>query len=225
MLAIHRAYEGEVGSKKDVLYVSTGGPAKKVKGAALAEFVSKIKKGTVVVTTCSNPKDSMLLDLLERGAKIKRAHWHSTGIEKGLPPAVIAERFANLNADLLADVVVVPKIIQLGHMVDARQALIEHRKADTLRVLALARAAGVQDGEDLPKDLQLVADEISGDKRSVETPLDKAIAKLAEQIPECRAFNEAAGLGDGWNTAALVVSEAVDMTRFPKVSSFWHYCG
>ncbi|SRR6266700_1104612 len=225
MLTIHKTYEGELRAKKEAVYVADGEAVKKVKGAQLSKFYEGVVVGSSLLSTSSNPKDVSIIDLLGRGIQVYRAHWHSTGIPKGLEPEEIALRFSQLPESQLQLMRLRPEILQLGQMVAIRQAFVEHRKADVLRLGAIRRAAGIADGEELPPDLKKLEQEINTDERKFEIPIDKKIAKMASEIPECQLFSKIADLKAGMMTAAVVMSEIVDVSRFPQVASLWHYAG
>ncbi len=176
MLTIHKTYEGELRAKKEAVYVADGEAVKKVKGAQLSKFYEGVVVGSSLLSTSSNPKDVSIIDLLGRGIQVYRAHWHSTGIPKGLEPEEIALRFSQLPESQLQLMRLRPEILQLGQMVAIRQAFVEHRKADVLRLGAIRRAAGIADGEELPPDLKKLEQEINTDERKFEIPIDKKIA-------------------------------------------------
>ena len=225
MQAMHRALEGELGAKKHAYYVADGVKCLKLTETKLVKWITNLEKEEVLRVTQAHSTDVVLLGLAERGVKIQYAHWHSTGLEKNLPPEAIATGFYNLPQDIFRDFKPRADLAQLRHLVDARLALMEHRKADFLRLGALKRSIGLADEDSLPKQLQIVEDELLADKRKFETPVDKKLSEVAESIPECVAFNAASGVADSWVTSGTVVAFLGDISRFPMVSSLWHYCG
>lgn len=226
MLAIHKTYEGELGEKKEVLFVSDGKATKKIKGAATAKYIGTLKPGIEIVLTSSNPKDNLVGSLQLRGVITKRAHWHSTGIPKNLPPEEIAKQFALLPAEQLSNIVVNQHLLELSDHVTVRRAILELRKASMLRFKAEMRARGLTKEDDpVPPELQCLVDAILEQKRISETPVDKLLISVASKIPDCSLFNTIADITTGMFTSAYVVSEIGDCTRFPTVASIWHYAG
>lgn len=221
--ALHRTYEGEPGEKQTVFYIATPSEVKRLTGAKAAKWAETFTG--ILRVTQAHSTDVVLLDLAERGVDIQTAHWHATGIASNLAPEEIAKAFAAVDASVFRPFVSRPDLAELRTVVDSRLAIMEHRKADLLRLSALKRTIGLSDEDEVPEILKAVADEINADKRKFETPVDKHLAKIAQGIPECVLFNAAAGVADGWATAATMMAFLGDISRFPTVSALWHYCG
>lgn len=236
MLAFHRVYEGEIGKKDLALYVSDGGAAKHLKGAAIAKWVKALPLQSTLLSTSAHI-DALALLFIESGHTIRSAHWHGTGIAKNLPADAIVEQFAALPADTTFMLRADPDIYQLKALVATRRWILDVRKAGTLRLKGAMRARGLGKDDPLPSDLAAMAEEMEvirrgrkaeGDQeaqKGVETECDKDIARLALQIPACRIFMEVADLSGGVQSAALVVACVGDIRRFSRVSSLWHYAG
>lgn len=95
MLAIHRSYEGEVGSRNQVLYIGTDGTCERLSGAKAAKFLRGMAQGERALFTSAHSTDAVLLDLAARGVEIYYGHWHALGIDKGLDPEAIAVAFSS----------------------------------------------------------------------------------------------------------------------------------
>ncbi len=225
MLTLHRSYEGEPGSKAHVFYVMDGQKVQRLTGAKAARWSSALRKETRLLATQAHSTDAVLLEMSGRGVRIFYIHWHAAGLPKNLAPEEIAARFSAIPEDQLRPFKPRPDLAELRHLVDARRAILEHRKADQLRLSALRRSIGLSDDDEMPDHLKAIEEEIKADKRSFETPVDRQLAKIGSKIAECQIFNRVSGLSDGYITAATVMAYLGDLGRFPTVSALWHYCG
>jgi len=61
--------------------------------------------------------------------------------------------------------------------------------------------------------------------KAFESSIDKFIEAKAMLIPEIQLFMKVAGVKEGVQTAAFVVSQIGDIDRFATVSKLWRYCG
>lgn len=221
MLALHRGWEDH----RRLWFVADKDKVKKLTEAAAAKWTEKLKKGSVLRVTQAHSTDVVLLDLANRGVKIRYAHWHSTGVEKNLPSDQVALRFAALPDELFKEFTPRPDLANLRFNVDIRRAILDMRKADELRLLALMRNQGFGPEDKLPPALQDYRDAIDKMRAEAERPQQRDVEKIAAEVEECKIFNDVAGIADGYMTAGEVVSRLGDISRFPTVSSLWHYCG
>lgn len=223
MKAIHRSYEGEVGARKQVLYVAENGECERLAGAKAASFLKRLGEDDKVLFTSGHSADAVLLELASRNVPVFTAHWHSTGVSRNLAPEKIAVAFSALPDDSLRPFVARPDLAELRMQVRTRHALLEYRKAAILRLSAVQR--DLNTGRKKSPEMEAAEGMIDEDRKNFETPVDRKIAELARKIPDCMVFNRIAGVADGMMTAATVVSYCGDISRFPRVSSFWHFCG
>jgi len=235
-ITIHRTYEKSAAMNRDVtLYRSDGEPLRGEK--PLAEWVKKLKKGTVIRTTYVNCADEILSEIAQRGVTLKYANWHDTKIAKGLDPQEIVDGFAALDDAVFRTFHVRPDIAELRGLIDIRRALIEERKKAVQRIRAVARGMGMAKTCDytpsmkkhleLAERMEIVVNEEDDEKKVSWIALaDKDVSEAAKKIKECVLFNKIAHISDGsWVSAANVVSLTGGIERFPNVASLWAYCG
>ena len=226
MLTVHRAFEGEVGEKQKVYYVADGKAVKKLKGAKALAWAEKLQRGEKLLLTAAHAADMVLVNLaFSQGIELYSIHWHASGVEKGLPAQDIAEKFAAIPEDRLLPFRPNLEITKLRQLVHSRRAILDIRKAGQQRLKALGKNVGLDDDDELPPEFQAVESELKDAKSKEETPVNKDITELAQQIPECQAFNLIAGMKDGWISSAGIVSYIGDPQRFPSVAALWHYAG
>jgi hypothetical protein len=227
MLTIHRDFSGI--AKEPVFYIAENGKITKLLGAKSLKWAEKLKKGTELLSTAACSTDALLVKLAGRGVKIYTAHWHNAGIDKGLKPEEIAAAFSLLSQDKLRPFVGRPDLVNLRHRIAARDAVIRYRVSICNFFDSIPRMLGVTETK-LPKWFIKQRDEAIGDGRSKEEKLiepnaERDVIKEAKKTTECELFNHVFGMKNGWITGAGFVSRIGDISRFPTVASFWHYCG
>lgn len=236
VLAVHKTYGKAEGQPlaQTTLYVSDGVIVTVVKEKEFEKWITSLKQGSSLRLTAVHASDPLLLDLMNRKIQILYVNWHATGIEKGLAPEEIAKQYALLPLSVFREFTPRTDLTELRYRLSQRMALVESRKAATLRLKGAARHYGQMDKEDYGADtLSLLKDvdeidiqvPITTKGKTKNVSLDTYIASLAKRIPECVKFNEAAHIGDSWITAAMVVAFSGGLDRFDSVASFWHYCG
>lgn len=222
MKTIHRTYSGV--AKEPVLYVADQGQTEVLKGKDAEKFLKKLKAGAQILLTATSSTDSLGLQLAENGVKVHTVHFHSTGIDAGLDPKELAAAFSMLGDDSLRPFVARPDLAQLRLKARTRQAVLEVRKAARNRMLAILRDTGVSI-EKVPSWMSDADAEQKDDLKSAESPITKALIKEASEIQECQVFTKVFGMKEVGVSVAIVVSCLGDISRFPQVSSLWHYCG
>lgn len=223
-IAIHRTFDKE--KKGDPIYlVAEDGKVKKYTGLKLDPFLQSIGWNLTIRVTSLAYFLPSLQQMADQGAKIVSAHWHNTGISKGLEPEEIALQFLDIPEDKLFKVQLRKDLHELRALINARQAVIKYRKASYQTMQAAARSLGYADGAVKPAWLSQQEDEIHKIEKMNELPIEKDIAKLAAKIPECVLFNQILGVKGSWGTSSGVIAYLGDPSRFPTVASLWHYSG
>src|ERR1035441_9209813 len=110
----------------------------------------------------------------EQGAKIVTAHWHATGIEKGLGADEIALGFLKAPADIFRPVRIRGDIYNLRDLVLTRNAVMDYRMRCGQRLVAVARSVGCPKKEDRPDWLQAAF----SDAAKIESAADRKSTRL-----------------------------------------------
>lgn len=222
MLTLHRKYSGI--SKEPVLYVAENGKAKELKGSKARAWLDGLGKKTRLLSTSAHSSDAILLALAAQGVQLFTAHWHATGIDKGLEPAEIAAAFSLLEESTLRTYVGRPDLAELRALVLCRNAVLDYRKAAASQLGAAIRSLGVSEDR-LPKFATISMEELEADSKPIEAACAKEVIKKAEKVADARIFTKVFGMKAVGVLAAQFVSSVGDMSRFPSVASFWHYLG
>jgi len=238
-IAMHRTFEKseESGLRQTTLYLYDGKETRRLRGKVLDKWQAEAKlKGVTIRSTSLNATDILLKDLIEQGAKIVGAHWHSTGIEKGLGPAEIVEAYLKLPDSLFRPFTPRPDLAKLRTKLALRNALLRLEGDCIRRIKQEARNSGLVSPEDIKGDEEYsrmlsaareISKTIGGDEEhhGEIIRLDKEVANLAKNIRECQIFQRLANIKDGWIWPASVVAFSGGIERFPDVAAWWHYCG
>lgn len=222
MQTIHRTYSGV--AKEPVLYVAERGETEVLKGKDSEKFLKKLKPGTKVLLTATSSTDGLGLQLAENGILVYTVHFHSTGIEVGLEAEELAAAFSLLDEGSLRVYVARPDLAELRLKARTRRAVLNVRKAARNRMSAILRDTGVSIDK-LPSWMTDADAEQKDDLRAAEAPITKALIQEASKVEECRVFTAVFGMKEVGVSVAVVVSCLGDISRFPQVSSLWHYCG
>lgn len=234
-LSVHKTFGKDEGKRKVYLFVSDGTTIQTLSETDIEKWVPTLQAGQILRFTSVHACDPLLLDLLKRGVRIVYANWHETCIAKNLPPAEIVAEFAKVPDSVFREFQPRPDLAELRYRLSQRSALVEYRKAVTLKLKGAARLYGQLHEEDFSeetKDLLKQADEAetrvpvmgkNGKEKMVS--IDTVIANLAKNTRECSLFNAVAHIEGAWTTAATVVSLSGGVDRFDTVAAFWHYCG
>ncbi len=234
-VTLHKTYEkGTDGKRSTVLYVAEdGNVARLATEEKIKAFHESVTAGTIIRVTAASPTDELLLDLADEGAVILHGHWHTMGIEKGLPPEEIVAKFAEAAPQNFREFTPRPDLVPLRDALSVRNALVQYHGDATRRLKQIGRNRGIADEKALK---QLMPEEFADvaalaasfkitrpDGREVRP--DTLVNRLAAAVPECKLFNEIAGItGPNYITAATVVVYG-HPDKFPRVSSGWHYYG
>ena len=206
-LAIHKTFEKSAEAKREVsLYVSDGQTVEIVAGKNMDKLIASLPVGHNIRMMGVHACDPLLLDLAAKGVNIQYAHWHDTGLDKGLAPADIVQQYANLPESIFRTFKPRPELAKLRFHVSQRLAVLEFRKAATLKLKGAARLMGQTSEEDYGEDTQsLLADiakrsnitiPVTSNGVTKDVYIDNVIADLAQNTRECVLFNEAAGIAD-----------------------------
>lgn len=240
-LALHTTHEKSIdGERQTFLYISDGEEVKRLaqKSKVCEKFLAGLKKGTTIRSTSANSSDMTLFQFDKQGAAVKFAHWHATGIEKGLDPEEIVLRYAQCSPDIFRPMRFRSDIARLRELVGYRQSIIESRGDAIRKLKSRARNVGIVSTKDFEKELlnpksalTLAHKEIESDlierEREVaesETSLDTLTANHAKTVPECVLFRKIAHM-DSWIIPAIVVSVSGDPARFDSVYAINKYFG
>lgn len=233
LLTLHRLSEKNLkGQPQRVWYVSDGTKVQHWKKKEQIKFLDSIQPGQEIRVTMVNSTDHELIGLSKRGARILYANWHSVGVARGLTPEEIVAAFAAADASHFRGFVARTEIAELRDALATRNAILSFYNDAKRRLKQVARNQGIlEDAENHPdmKDSFDYLDEI--DARVVmesgegSMDMDARVTKIAQTIPECKLFNEIAGIKGKWIMAASIVAYAGGIDRFNSVASFWHYMG
>lgn len=223
MIALHKTFDkGDDGKRQLVIHISDGMDHRFLPPKKFAEFLAMLSPTTRIRSTAVNATDAVLLDLAERGNKIEYAHWHATGLEKGMAPADIVMQYALLPQELFRPFKPRRDIAELKRVLALRNAILQFQGDATRRLRQAGRDAG-------DPEMEIAQDAINSIRKGIVleegTPLDKHVTRLAAQIPECVLFKEISGFKDGWMMAATFVAYSGGFDRFQHVASLWHYYG
>lgn len=224
-IVVHKTFteEGEAN-----YFVATQTGVTEMNDAKLQKLLSKCTASdtTIRITNVSSAF-KLVQSLRTQGFRVVSAHWHATGIEKNLEPTEIAQQFYNLSDEPFTEVKLRADIFELRQMIAARYAVLDFRRAAQLKLSAVSRTMGLSDADALPSYLEAARLHLLEEKKEIEDPIQKAINKAAEKIPECILLNKILGITgkSSWMTSASVVAYVGDVERFPMVSSLWAYAG
>ena len=236
--AIHETYEEnlegtKIGRKNAIVYVANGTAAKRFEldSEKFLKYLDKIPKGTTIRLTKADPAGLLVRELAARGYETSCCHWHSTGIEKNLPPEEIAEKFASLPEVLFRPLVYRRDLAELRKAVAVRKALIQLRGDAQRRIRAVGRDIGAVKAEDDPElsDSLDAVDELLG-KDGLKSPdgvgWDTYVNKKAATVPECVLLAKIAHIKGSLIAAANIIAVIGDVARFNgQVSAVWKYTG
>lgn len=235
MLSLHKTFDiGKDGKRQLTLYLYDGEQVTKLSNEELFELLTTFKPGTVVRMTAVNALDSIVKALEATGCVVMYAHWHNTGIDKGLSPEEIVKAYHNSAAEF-RQFTYNPKLDELRNHLSLRTAVMQMYGDSLRRVAQIGRNIGVVTSEDL-KTNELLGPTVNNldqlykcfmgeGKNGKAVAIDTVVNNLAAALPECQLFNKIAGLKGGFITAASIVSLTGDIHRFPTVASYWHYFG
>lgn len=233
-LAMHITFEKNLeGKREQFIYISDGAEVTRydVKSKKFAAFVATLGKDTTLRSTSANSTDALIGTLDALVGSIEYAHWHSTGLEKGLPPEEIVSRYALLPDVLFRRLVWRADIAELKVAVALRAALMQYEGDATRRFKQQGRNVGIANLDDLKGNeafaaaLKNLAEIKSQMKAESGVSFDTEVARIARKVPECRLFNSISGMGADSIIAATVVALMGDPARFEQVSSVWKYFG
>lgn len=189
----------------------------------------------MIRTTSANSTDALVGRLTPRVSRVEYAHWHSTEIEKGLPPEEIVMKYATLNKKLFRTLVYREDIAKLKTAIGLRSALQQYHGDAMRRFRQAARSAGAANLDDVENEpvfadaLESLAEIRGGIKAEDGVSFDTHVKKLAAKVPEVKLFNSISGMKDVV-IASTIVCALGDIQRFVKedgqaVHSVWHYSG
>lgn len=226
-VAVHRTFDDQAETKGEPIYfVADAEGVTQLSAVKFDKYSAKLEPGSTVRVTNASSLGSVIHTLQKAGHNVVTAHWHATGIAKGLGPEDIARAFYALSADVFKAVTVRDDIGLLRAQIAAHYAVVKNRVASTLKLSAIARGLGLADAAELPLWLQAGHNEQDEDEKLLEKPIVKAINLTAASIPECVILNEILGVsGKSWLTSAGVIAYIADPARFGSVSALWHYAG
>lgn len=228
--AVHRTFDKGTDGKCTVsFYVHNGKKVQYLNETKARKWVESLPADTGVRFTAVSSADQVLLELV-RGTtvRIMHANWHDMGIEKNLTPEEIVQKVAEAPADLFTEFKIDGRIAKLRNALMARNAVAQYLDDVGRRAKQIARDSGnpAYEGiEDALSKISFTDDNKGGKSRSEIAKLESNLTSIAKSMPECRLFNEIAGIKTGWLTAATIVAYSGGVSRFPTVASFWHYCG
>jgi hypothetical protein len=234
---VHRTFETNAEGVREVtFYVSDGKTAAQWSAremGAWLDAIRPVKSNFAVRLSTAHSADAFLGELNSRGIEVLAAHWHALGIAKGLEPDAIALAIAQAPAAAFRVFRFRKDIADLRDALACRNAVSRFYGDAVRRFKQVGRNMGIADGDEAEngllreafEDLDAVKDVFKADVNGKKLSLDTHVSKLAREIPECRLFNEVAGLGDSWISAASIVAYCGDFARFPAVASLWHFLG
>ena len=236
LLSIHKTFEaGTLGKKHVTLYIHDGRETKKLDEEDSYELFKTLAPGTVVRLTAVNALDGVLHRLQQTGAVIVFAHWHNTGIDKGLSPEAIAEAYYRVPAEKFRPFVYDEALAELRKVLQMRDAINQFYGDCVRKLRGAGRNIGLVEEEDFENDADLTAAMESTDSvfTAFKTPNDKGrdisfdtrVDQLAAKIPLCVLFNEIAGVKGGFGTAAKVATVTGGVDRFDNVAKLWKHFG
>lgn len=232
LMTLHKTFSADEGKREVIFYATTDGKTvTKLKGASLLEFIENFHGGIVRMTAVAS-LDAYVRSLSDKGGVIRFAHWHTTGIDKGLSPEKIVLAYHAAPDSIFRTFTYDADLAELRRVVDERNA-IDQFYNDALRKLRQAGrncgVAEVDEDEDFQHSLDALDDvakmfKVAGVNDKL-VSYDTRIKQLASKNPLCVLFNQIAGIGDSWVSAATIVSLAQGIDRFPRVSDFLSYFG
>ena len=235
-IALHKTFEN--GTVNLYLHDDTGARCLDTP-EDIHNFITTISQDTSLRMSSAFALDVIVREVSERGVNVLRAYWHDLGLEKGLSPEEIAKALYMAPASVFRSFKYHVKLAELRTEIAIRSAK-EQAVGDTKRrILCIAKNEGLATPEQVKaeprfNDAYTYLEALSG---SVSKPkqlkngkvqfvdIDTVVNNLAKDIPECRLFNEIAGLKGGYITAATLMSIIQDIDRFPNVASLWSYFG
>lgn len=234
MLSIHKTFEvGTLGKRQTTLYVHDGHEIKKLSEEEFYGLLTTITPGTVIRLTAVNALDGMLQRFQDIGAKIEFAHWHNTGIDKGLLPEAIAEAYYNVSSDKFRPFVYDIGLAELRKVLQIRDAISQFYGDAIRRIKGAGRNVDILEEEDFDADLTLAVESADAVFSMFKTKNDKGrdvsfetrVDQLAAKIPLCVLFNETAGIKTGFGSAATVACVTGGIERFDNVAKLWKHFG
>lgn len=232
LLAVHKTFEKDADDKRAMTwYVHDGASTVRLNPEKLEKYVTTVKAGSVMRFTAVNALDVQLQELAGRGVVIQYAHWHDTGIDKGLSPEAIVEAYFKADEAVFRAFTPRPDIAELRDVLAVRNAVVKFYGDAIRRIKQVGRNRTVTD---ISEDATLTQAEnfLKQLNSGMKTPnakgrdvsLDTKIEELAKAIPECVLFNKIVGF-QSYGTAAAVVCASGGLDRFPTVASLWHFFG
>jgi len=227
-LAIHKTVSGEGRQAKMCVWVSDGSTVETLGPGEIFKFLHKrLGEGDVVRATAVNATDATLLALTSQGVKIEYAYWHNTGIPKGLAPEEIAVRYANLPQNVMREFKPREDLAELKSAVRAYWSVVKFFTAATNAVKQEKREEG--DVAYIKKTSEEAISEIKKIRKILKaedgTPIEKAIAKTAAKIHECKLFAELTGVPADGIIATTFAAYSGGFERFWCASALAKYCG
>ncbi len=233
VVTMHQDFKGRC-EGDPAIHVMMNGKYQKLSDEGRAKFLQKLcqKPGAFLLrVTNYGICESVLSAFAKQGLEIRYPHWHSTGIEKDLPSEEIVKAMAALpDKQFRLYRPLSANVTKLKELVARRDVLIDIRKVQLQKLDSVAKRYGV-DPEHQPTWLKeayahIAEDHAASQKASSETvKLDLQIDKLASKIPACQVLHTVMKQKVAWKTEAKVIAILGDPSRFPRVSSLWHYSG
>lgn len=233
VIAMHQTFEkDDEDIRQQIVYFSDGEQTVRLeaKSKKFLKFLGQLTKDNIIRSTSANATDALLGELAVCTNRVEYAHWHSTNIEKGLPPEEIVIRYAQLSPDLFRKLSYRKDIADLKAAVSLRSALQQYHGDAMRRFKQVGRNLGAANLDDLQNDtmfskaLENLSELKSQMKAEDGLSFDTHVKKLALKVPEVNLFNNISGMKEPI-IAATVVSCIGDIGRFDDVASLWHYMG
>lgn len=228
-IVLHRTFDKTTEYKGEpVFYVSSSKGVKKLVGGDINKFLDKLTEGVTLRLTATGGFEAPIIHFQNQGVNVVTAHWHGTGIEKGLTPEEIVEKFAALPDELFSVVSIREDLFNLKNRVKTRSALMDYRKKLNQRLMQVQRSYGFGDKDELPEGLSFLAEDKQEAKEATgeaESAADKKLLEAARLVPEYQIMSEIMGVAKEGFSAAGAVAYIGDPQRFATVSKLWKYAG
>src|ERR1700733_9348156 len=132
IIGMHQKYDDE---GQLTTFLSTG---KKLSSSLqIAKWLQGLRKTTVMRLVNPSSFNPLFPKIVNKGAKIEYAYWHSTKIPKGSEPPEIARLLAEASADIFHPLFVREELTEMRKWVDLRRAIVDLRSGMSNRVYAV----------------------------------------------------------------------------------------
>jgi hypothetical protein len=214
-----------------VPFVSTdGGKVLKLSTpAAIDKWLAQLGKKDQVRLLNPNSFEPLFPQITKTGAKLRYSYWHDTKIPKGSDPDEIARLLSLADPKIFRELKVRLDLNELRRWIKLRRVFMNLRTGMSNGIFSATGRTAKGIKKDLPDYLRgTIFEQYNSTTKDVDELMEmfeERAVEVAKTVPECRILHGILRQESMGTTPAEVLAATGDPSRFPAVSSLWHYSG